>query len=180
MRAGLPLVWALAGGAALVMALALPGSVAAQDDDPHVGTWILNVQKSKFSQGPKAKEHTVVWTTEGDGYKVVSNATDASGPHAMEYTVSFDGTDKPAPGYDGVAGKRVDDRTIAVTFKKGGAVVLTETMVLSNYGKTRTDTVAGTTADGTPVQSVLVFEKKVAADKAAPKDVDASGYPPTR
>lgn len=173
MRSGLPSVWALAAGALLVTSLVAfsPGAAAAQDDDPHVGTWVLNVSKSKFSQGPKTKEHTVVWTQDGDGYKVVSNATDNSGAHAMEFSVAFDGTDKPAAPFDGVAGKRVDDRTIAFTFKKGGAAVLTETMVLSNYGKTRTATVSGTTAEGTPVQSVLVFEKKV-AEKAA-KDVDA-------
>jgi hypothetical protein len=73
--------------------------------------------------------------------------------------ITFDGADQPVPGFDGVAGKRPDDRTVEVAFKKGGQVVLTSTHVLSNYGKTRTATVTGVTAEGAPIKNVLVFEK---------------------
>ena len=132
--------------------------------DPHVGTWVLNVAKSKYTPGPLPKEQTSVYSAAGQGLKVSTKGVGADGkPTTTEFTAMFDGKDHAVtgnPDWDSTSMKRVDSHTIEFTRKKGGKVVQTATSVVSKDGKTRTITTTGTNAQGQKVNNVGVYEKK--------------------
>lgn len=137
--------------------------VSAQGANPRVGTWHLNVEKSKYDPGPAPKSQTLVITAAGAAETVTSEMVSASGEKtATVYTASYDGKPSPLKGSaiaDTVALKRIDDHTSERTDSKGGKVVQTYTRVVSKDGKTMTVTVKGTNAQGQAVHNVIVFEK---------------------
>jgi hypothetical protein len=140
-------------------------SVAASPADPHVGTWKLNVAKSKYSPGPAPKEVTMKIEAKGaNGYHLTQTGTDAAGkPIKIDFTANYDGKDTPVTGVtntDTIAVKRVDANTSESTLKKAGKVVMTVTSVVSKDGKTRTSTFKGTDAAGKPVNNVAVYDKQ--------------------
>lgn len=153
-------VMVLASG---VFALAV--LAGAQPKDPFVGTWKLNVAKSKYNPGPPAKSSTVTYEAAGTGYKVSVKTEPASGPaQEWSFTTSLDGKDAPVtgtnPNADAVAVKRIDSNTLELVSKKGGKPTVTARIVISADGKTRTNTQTGTNAAGEKVNNVLVFDKQ--------------------
>jgi len=150
--------------AATVMAVtAIPATANAQAD-PHSGTWVLNVAKSKYTPGPAPKEQSSVYTVDSKSIKVATKGTSADGkPTMTDFTAAFDGKDHPVKGnadWDAVAVRRVDSQTIEFTRKLGGKVVQTATSVVSKDGKTRTITASGTNAQGQKIMTVGVYDKK--------------------
>ena len=139
-------------------------SVSAQASDASIGTWRLNVAKSKFSPGPAPQSLTVKVEASGQGEKVTVEGVNAAGtPTMAQYTANFDGKDYPLTGsqnVDKVSLKRIDARTMERTHKKGDTVVQTLTRVVSQDGKTMTVTIKGTNAQGQAVDDVRVFEKQ--------------------
>jgi hypothetical protein len=140
-------------------------SVAAAPADPHVGTWKLNVAKSKYSPGPAPKEITMKIEAKGaNGYHLTQTGIDGAGkPIKVEFSANSDGKDNPitgVPNADTIAIKRVDANTWGVTQKKGGKEVMTVTSVVSKDGRTRTSTFKGTDAAGKPVNNVAVYDKQ--------------------
>ncbi len=136
----------------------------AQTKDPFVGTWRLNVAKSKYTPGPAPKSVTATYESAGQGYKVSVKNEPASGPvQQYSYTTSLDGKDSPVtgnnPNADTVAAKRIDANTLEVVNKKGGKTTTTQRNVVSADGKTRTVTTTGTDGQGQKVNNVTVFEK---------------------
>jgi hypothetical protein len=147
-------------GVAVVMAAT---QIGLAQTDPHVGTWTLNLEKSKYAPGTAPKSQTSVFATAGQGLKVATTAVTATGTSNTEYTATFDGKDHPVkgnPDWDTTALKRIDDRTIEFTRKKGGKVVQTARSVVSADGKTRTVTVTGVNAQGQKVNTVALYIKK--------------------
>ena len=137
--------------------------LAIAQTDPHVGTWVLNVEKSKYAPGTAPKSQTSVFAAAGQGIKVTTAAVTATGKTNTEYTASFDGKDHPVkgnPDWDTTAIKRVDARTIEFTRKRGGKVVQTARSVVAADGKTRTVTVTGVNAQGQKVNTVALYIKK--------------------
>jgi hypothetical protein len=143
--------------------LALVPAIA-QPKDPFVGTWTLNLAKSKYSPGPPPKSVTVTYEAAEPGYKVSVKTEPASGQmQEWSYTTHLDGKDSPVtgnPNADTIAVKRIDARTLETVSKKGGKATITGRIVLSADGKTRTNTQTGTGANGQKVNNVLVFEKQ--------------------
>lgn len=130
--------------------------------DTHMGTWKLNETKSKVASGA-AKNHTVVYAPAGESVKITVDGTDAGGkPLHNEWTGKFDGKEYPVTG-DAVSDmrsyKRVDDRTLELTGKKGGKVTQSGSIVLSQDGKTRTVTITATDATGEKITSTAVYDK---------------------
>ncbi len=153
------------GGVVFCIAFVLTaaGNVGFAQTDPHSGTWVLNLEKSKYAPGTAPKSQTSVFTADGQGIKVVTNAVLASGPSKTEYTATFDGKDHPVKGnadWDTTALKRVDARTIEFTRKKGGKVVQTARSEVAADGKTRTVTVTGVNAQGQKVNTVALYTKQ--------------------
>ena len=148
-----------------VTVLALLGlSGFAQAADPIIGTWVLNVAKSKFSPGPATKSETRTYVAAGAEVNASSKGVDGDGKATTgEWTINYDGKDRPQtgnPDADTLSLKRVDANTTEFTQKKAGKAVMTGTRVISKDGKTMTITTKGTNAKGQAVNTVEVFEKK--------------------
>jgi hypothetical protein len=137
------------------------GAVLAQSSNPLVGTWKLNVAKSKGT--PSTSGSTKI-DAAGDGVKFTVDLAGPDGPNHWVFTANYDGKDSPVTGNspygDAVAIKRIDARTTTVANKQGGKVVSTQTMVVSVDGKTRTVTTKGMNAKGQPLDSVAFYEKQ--------------------
>lgn len=148
-------------GVILTAAAAL---ISAQGTNPRVGTWELNVAKSKYSPGPAPKSQTLKIEAAGDAEKVTSEIVSATGNRSTTtYAAPYDGKPHPLNGSelaDSVAIKRIDDYTSERTDTRAGKVVQTYTRVVSKDGKTMTVTVKGTNTQGQPVSNVIVFEKR--------------------
>jgi hypothetical protein len=139
-------------------------NLSAQAADPRIGTWKLNVAKSKYSPGPPPQSNTLKVEASGQGEKVTTEGVNAAGaPIKTQYTANFDGKDYPLTGSanaDMVSLKRIDARTTVRTDKKDGKVVLTLTRVVSQDGKTMTVTTKGTNPQGQTVDNFAVWEKQ--------------------
>jgi hypothetical protein len=151
--------------ALVVMLVAGVASLSAQDKDPRVGTWKLNVAKSKYDPGPAPQGQTLTVEPSGKGEKLTSEVTTADGKKVTSaYTANYDGKDYPLTGStlgaDKVSLKRVDARTTERTDKKDGKVIQTIRRVVSADGKTMTATAKGTNAEGKPINNVAVFERQ--------------------
>jgi hypothetical protein len=147
--------------AAAVFVGVASGLILAQSSNPLIGTWKLNVAKSKAP----FKSGTTVVEAVGDGIKFVVDLEGTDGTkHHWEFTANYDGKDVPVTGSnpygDTVAVTRVNPRTTRTVAKNGGKVTTTHTIVVSADGKTRTATAKGIDTAGKPVDSVSYYEKQ--------------------
>jgi hypothetical protein len=148
--------------AAAVVGIVVCGTVLAQSSDPLVGTWKLNVEKSK---GTPLKSGTTKVEAVGKAVKWDVELVGADGTtFHWGFTGNYDGKDNPVTGnspYGNVAAlTRVDANTVTITSKQDGKVMTTSTIVVSPDGKTRTTTTKGTDAKGQTVDSVSFYEKQ--------------------
>ena len=139
-------------------------SASAQSVDPGMGTWKLNVEKSKYSPGPAPKSLMTKFEPVGKGVKLTTEQVNADGSKiATEYTANYDGKDVPikgSPTTDTISLIRKDPQTTVRTDKKAGKVVATLTRVVAKDGKSFTVAVKGTTPKGEPLNNQLVFDKQ--------------------
>jgi len=146
-------------------------TVTAMAADMLVGTWKLNVAKSKYSPGPAPQSNTVKFEGTDGGIKLTADGVDSQGRKTHnEYTAKYDGKDNPTkPMLDGkpnpnaadsVAYKKIDDYTYEATAKLKGKTLNVAKHVISKDGKTRTVTTTGTNAQGQTLNDVTVFEKQ--------------------
>jgi hypothetical protein len=137
---------------------------SAQAADNQVGTWKLDVAKSKYSPGPAPKERTLKIEAQADGLKFTIDGIDAEGKAVhMEFSPKYDGKDYPTtgmPGADSISLKKINDNTIETVSKKGGNPVMTTKSVVSKNGKTRTTTQKGKNAKGQDVNNVVVYNRQ--------------------
>jgi hypothetical protein len=145
--------------------LTVAALATAQAKDPFVGTWKLNLAKSKYSPGPAPKSSTSTYEAAGKGYKVSVKSEPATGPvQEWSYTSNLDGQDVPItgnnPNADTVSAKRIDANTLDIVNKKNGKATATQKNVVAADGKTRTVTTTGTDAQGQKVNNVAVYEKQ--------------------
>lgn len=139
------------------------GSVFAQSD-PAVGTWNLNAAKSRYSPGPAPKTNVITIVAVDNGLKVTGQGTDAEGkPTSINYTVTYDGKDKPvtgSPDYDTTSGKRINASTTEQTRKMEGKMMQTQKREVSADGKTMTITTRGKDKAGRTINNVAIFDKQ--------------------
>ncbi|MEO7135466.1 MAG: hypothetical protein ABI024_14745, partial [Vicinamibacterales bacterium] len=150
--------------AAILLTLTFAAPGFAQTADPHSGTWVLNVNKSKYTPGPPPKEQSSLYAVDGQSLTVSTKGTSADGtPLTTDFTAMLDGKDhlvKGNPDWDHVSVRRVDSHTLEFTRKQAGKVVQTSTSVVSKDGKTRTISTSGVNAQGQKIHTVGVYEKK--------------------
>jgi len=143
--------------------IASVGSAGFAQTEPFIGTWKLNIAKSKYSPGPAPKSGMATISTAGQGVKVVVSGVSATEAKVQwEYTANHDGKDYPVtgnPDADTISLKRINASSVETTQKKGGKVTLTNVRTVSADGKTMTVTTKGTNAAGQAVNNVQVFEK---------------------
>lgn len=145
------------------LAVFLGGFALCFAEDANMGTWKLNEAKSKLSAGGQ-RNNTVAYMAAGDKVKVVVDGVDGEGkPMHSEWTGLFDGKDYPVTG-DGNADvrsyKRIDDRTLEFTGKKGDKVTVSGRVVVAADGKSRTVTTTATDAKGNKVSNTAVYDKQ--------------------
>ena len=145
-----------------VFVFALCASVSsAQPPDPIVGTWKLNLAKSKYP-APAPKSMTLTVAPAAKGWAIT---VDAVGPDGQAqkwgYTSTFDGSESRSPGTDiDAAVFRSTDTGGMVEYKKGGKVVSTTSSTISDDGKTMTVTVKVPDAQGKEVSIVSVYDRQ--------------------
>lgn len=147
--------------AAAVLVGVVGGAALAQSSDPLVGDWKLNVAKSKstFKSGSTKIEAA------GAGVKLTVDLVGADGTVShWALTANYDGKDNPVTGnspYGDVAAfTRIDANTTRIITKQSGKVTVTQTIVVSSDGKTRTTTTKGTDAKGQTVDTIAFYEKQ--------------------
>ena len=151
---------------AFVVASLATSPIAWAQTDAVIGTWKLNVAKSKYDPGPAPKGSTLTFEVAGDGIKTTAKGQDAAGnPTSTGYTAKYDGKDYPVAllgtaDFDTLSLRRIDASRAEGTRKKAGKVVQTYTRVVSPDGKTLTLTVDGTDAKGRKVHNVIVYDKQ--------------------
>ena len=138
---------------------------------PFVGTWKLNVAKSKPAPGQQASvgDLSVVCKEIGADLETVFKGTGADGkPFEYRFTVPQQGGvlgSAQAPAQSPAEASFVVITVIdpsdmyGTSIQKGKQVEVTHTFV-SKDGKTMTRTSKGTDAQGKPTESLQVFEKQ--------------------
>ena len=148
-----------------LLALAITTAVAHAADNT-IGTWKLNLEKSKYTGAPMPlKSLTLTRESSDGGVKQTTTGEQADGTAInASYTAKYDGTDVPVTGnspYDTIAVKQVNANTLTDARKKtGGKYQATSRLVVSNGGKTMTSTIKGTNADGKEFTAAFVFDKQ--------------------
>ena len=147
-----------------VLVWSASGMVLAQSD-AHIGTWKLNLAKSKYDPGPASKSETRKYEATDGGYKFSGTTVTADGKtHSSAFTVKYDGKDYPYTadpnGADTLAVKLVDANHLDSTLKKGGKVLYTSKVVVSDGGKVMTITSKGTDGSGKAFDNVLVYDRQ--------------------
>jgi hypothetical protein len=145
----------------LGIAITVTGAFAA---DNSLGTWKLNMEKSKFSPSAPVKSLTATREATDDGVKVTTTGERADGtPINGSYTAKYDGKEYPVTGapYDSIAIKQVNENTFTTVQKNSGTKYNTTTRaVISKDGKTIKVTSRGTDADGNPIRYTMVYDKQ--------------------
>ena len=141
-------------------------TIAALGADNTIGTWKLNVEKSKYSPAPMpVKTLTVTRESSDGGVKVTATGEQTNGTALNgSYTAKYDGTDVKVTGnlpYDTISLKQANANTLTDERKKtGGPYHATSRIVVSNGGKTMTTTTKGTNPEGKAFTSTFVFDKQ--------------------
>ena len=132
--------------------------------DPNLGTWKLNLEKSHYSPGPSPRSETATFEQIGPNVRMTLDRIDAEGrPVRVEWVGRFDGREYTVKGdanSDMRSYRKIDDYSYAQVNKKDGKVTTTVTIVYSRDGKTRTNTVTGTNAQGQKVNNIQVYERQ--------------------
>lgn len=152
--------------ATVALSLVASSTLLAQSNT-QLGTWKLNVAKSKYvgTQAPKSDMRTI--EAQGAGVKASTDGVAADGSRvAYSYMTNYEGKDSAISGVgfpngaDTIAIKRIDANTTTAISKKAGKVVLTTKTVVSKDGKVMTITAKGTDAQGQPTSATTVWEKQ--------------------
>jgi hypothetical protein len=158
-------------GVLIIFAVSLLTLVAVgQSTDAWVGIWKLNVAKSQLPPGrPGPRSNTWTIASPNGGWMSVADIISADGTTMHEEVNSkFDGHDYPVNGTGPnqavyanrtVAHTRIDDHTVEVVVKLNGKLVNTRRLVVSQDGKTLTDTGTGTDPQGRKVVSVQIWDR---------------------
>jgi hypothetical protein len=152
--------------AVTVVCFALAGSSLAQST-AFVGTWKLNLEKSKFPAGMAPKSLTRTLSADGDTVTYKFEGVGADGA-AVSYgfTSKYDGKDSEITGTgmpfgaDHIAIKQLNSHMLSATMKKGDKAAGTSSATVSHDGKTLTLTSKGMDANGKPLKTVAVYDKQ--------------------
>jgi hypothetical protein len=146
-----------------VAALGSPRPALAADE--WLGTWKLNLDKSKFNPPELApKSQTVTRENVGDAMKTTIEEVNAEGkPARIEYTAKLDNKDTPfsaTPEADTIVMQRLDDEYFQTTWKLKGEVMLLGSTLVSKDRKTITTTLFGKDTQGRKIAHVAVYDRQ--------------------
>ena len=114
---------------------------------PLIGTWKLNPEKSKLAPLTAPRSQTATFQQDGQNIKNTNQSIDAQGNATTSVLLHiYDGQPHPTTGsqlYDASAYLRLDGNTVVLSRFKGGKLVQAGTIVVSQDGKSRTNTTSG-------------------------------------
>ena len=143
--------------------LVLPALTTAADD-PFVGTWKRNMEKSTNRTSKPPKNITDRFDIQGDILRRVEDIIRADGTSRRdELTAILDGRNHPITdnqNLDVYQANRIDSYTVIIVLKKGGKEVLTIRHVVSADGKTMTVTEKGKDDHGQEISYISIYEKQ--------------------
>lgn len=129
-----------------------------------IGTWTLDVARSKFPGGSGPKSRTLTIENSGQGVKVSNLTVAADGRiSSSSYTEIFDGREYPLAGSANAitaSSRRIDTNTGERITKTAGKVTRTRLRMLSADGQTLTVTEQGTNGEGQPFGLTMVFQRQ--------------------
>jgi len=131
--------------------------------DPIIGTWTLNVAKSKFTSGPAPKAATRVYSESDGVYTLNQTMTGADGKEVafkVQYREGQDETITGANGIDSIHATKVNANTWEFSLKSGGKEVGHVHRTVSADGKVLTVHNTGKQRSGATGDDTLVFDKK--------------------
>jgi hypothetical protein len=114
--------------------------------DPFIGTWKLNVEKSEFDANHQPRAGSMVVELDGEGYYTLkAEGIDQKGEKVFEKPIRFlaDGKEHPIPNRQGLKymASIPDPRTMTQEARReDGTVVGGSTTVLSHDGNSKTVT----------------------------------------
>ena len=153
------LIVSLAACCAIVLSSAL-----AFAGENWLGTWKLNLAKSKYNPGPGPKSQTLKFESTQDGIRLTSEGvtSEETATHGG-YVSKFDGKDvawEGNPDADMASAKKFDDDSYENTWKKAGKTTIVSKVVVSKDGRTLMVTQTGTDSKGRAVINTSVYDKK--------------------
>jgi len=156
--------WFVRSCTTLLLVPVLACTKVQQPPDPLVGTWTLNIQRSKFRPGLPPKSMTVTYEQVPEGLHQVSIVVLRDGTTARsEYTAGYDGKDHPITGVakvDTVQMRQIDTLTSERIDKLAGERVQSYTRQVYADGRMMIVTQKGSDAMGSLVDHLMIFEKK--------------------
>jgi hypothetical protein len=149
---------------ALILLASVLFAAPALAADPIVGTWKLNVAKSKFASGGALTTGTRTYTESKGLYTLKQSLTGTDGKARSNTATYQDGVEvkQSADGpYDATLAKKIDANTWDFDLKKGGKVVGHVHRVVSADGKTLTVQNSGNPMmSGGSGDETLVFDRQ--------------------
>jgi len=148
-----------------LMLLVTASRVSLAAENPLLGTWKLNENKSKYAPG-SAKNTTVTYTAaKGDMIKCAADGVDKDGkPIHWTWTGKLDGKPYPikgSPAFDTLAYHPVNERTNETTATKNGKVIMTAVIAVAKDGRSRKVTLSGTDAKGKKFTDTTYYDKQL-------------------
>jgi hypothetical protein len=148
-----------------LIALAIT-TIGALGADNTIGTWKLNIVKSRYDPVPMpVKSLTVTRVAMDGGVKVTTTAERADGTAInFSYSAKYDGKDVQVLGnapYETIAIRQLNADTLTDERKKtGGPYHATGRTAISNGGMTMTTVTEGTNVASKAFTETLVYEKQ--------------------
>jgi len=132
--------------------------------DPFVGTWKMNMAKTKYTSGVPPKEQTVTISEMGGNVIGKVTGTAADGRRILlSYTLpSAGGTGKilQSSSYDAISGKRIALNERETTYIKEGKPLYTAHSTVSANGKSMTVIGKGLALSGQSVETTTFYDKQ--------------------
>jgi len=134
--------------------LALAVALIAQTTDPFVGTWVRNMEKSKYNPGPGPQSQTVTIAADGN---VVIGVDPQGKPYKWSYKKSEAAV--PVEGADGTVSAKTSGNTVDHVWKIAGGNTKGHGAI-SKDGKTLIYKQDGKDGQGRTVDNVIIFDKQ--------------------
>jgi hypothetical protein len=152
-----------------LLAVCMSATLLPAADSPYIGTWKLNVAKSKYNPGPAMKEERIRFETDGEKMRRIAEGTDGDGKPIDEggpkgasflWDGQFHTVTKPSEKPEVQVSVTVKDpHHLLVKIKVDGKLVDDARSSVSKDGKTLTDIDDGINMKGEKSHNVEVFEK---------------------
>lgn len=139
----------------------LLAQTASTEQDLLLGTWQLDLSKSKYSPGPAPRSETRTYARDNEGLKGTIRRRLANGrEEVIEYRADFD-HEYPVAGteaYDTIKLTRIDARTAEAVLSHAGRAFGTARRVVSDDGQTLT--IAFRREGYNTVNNVAIYRKQ--------------------